>query len=323
MAKRVLLIGHPVSSSLAGALLQAAFDTAGIDARYEPVDVPLLSLPETVAGLRGDDTLGANITVPYKERVAPMVDRLTEEAHATGAVDTITREGARLVGHNTDVLGFRPTLDALVGRAKMPKAAVVLGAGGGARAVVYGLVTQGFQRVIVFNRHLHRGESLVKHFGKSAAHMELRAMPWHESVIEAELAKTKILINASSVGRTGDETPIPGELLPPELLVLDLLYTPRETRLLRDAKAAGATSVMNGDMMLLHQAAAAFGLWTGRTIAPESLREHLEAARDGNPAARDDSTAARDGNAAAPDAATPELRSEAEPQPAGAGTSEG
>jgi shikimate dehydrogenase len=121
MAKRVLLIGHPVSSSLAGALLQAAFDTAGIDARYEPVDVPLLALPETVAGLRGDETLGANITVPFKERVAPMVDRLTEEAHATGAVDTITREGTRLIGHNTDVLGFRPTLDALVGRAKMPR----------------------------------------------------------------------------------------------------------------------------------------------------------------------------------------------------------
>jgi shikimate dehydrogenase len=280
MAKRVLLIGHPVSSSLAGALLQAAFDAAGIDARYEPVDVPLLELPETVALIRGEDTLGANITVPYKERVAPMVDRLTEEAHATGAVDTVTREGPRLVGHNTDVLGFRPTLDALVGRAKMPKAAVVLGAGGGARAVVYGLITAGFQRVIVFNRHLHRGESLVKHFGKSASHMELRAMPWHESVIEAELSKTKVLVNASSVGRVPGETPIPTELLPPDLLVLDLLYQPKETRLLRDARSSGAASVMNGDLMLLHQAAAAFGLWTGRTIAPESLREHLDAARD-------------------------------------------
>jgi shikimate dehydrogenase len=209
-----------------------------------------------------------------------MVDRLTEEAHATGAVDTVTREGPRLVGHNTDVLGFRPTLDALVGRAKMPKAAVVLGAGGGARAVVYGLITAGFQRVIVFNRHLHRGESLVKHFGRSASHMELRAMPWHESVIEAELSKTKILVNASSVGRIPGETPILAELLPPDLLVLDLLYQPKETKLLRDARSAGATSVMNGDLMLLHQAAAAFGLWTGRTIAPEALRPHLDAARD-------------------------------------------
>ena len=115
----------------------------------------------------------------------------------------------------------------------MPRQAVVLGAGGGARAVVYGLITEGFPRVIVFNRHLHRAEALVKHFGRSAAHMELKAMPWHESIIEAELAKTKVLVNATSIGLHGDETPIPGELLPPDLLVLDLIY--RRTRLLRDA----------------------------------------------------------------------------------------
>lgn len=282
MAKRVLLIGHPASSdSLAGSLLQGAFGSAGIDARYEPIDIPLAGLADTVASLRADDVLGANITLPFKERIVPMVDRLTEEAHATGAVDTITREGPRLVGHNTDVLGFRPTLDALVGRQKMPKAAVVLGAGGGARAVVYGLVTGGFQRVIAFNRHLHRAEALVKHFGRSAAHMELRAMPWHESVIEAELAKTKILVNASSLGRTADETPIPAELLPPDLLVLDLLYEPRETRLLRDAKSAGAAGVMNGELMLLHQVAAAFRLWTGRAVTADALRQHLDAARSG------------------------------------------
>ena len=228
------------------------------------MDRSLIELPETIAELRGNDYLGANITVPYKDRVLTMLDRLTDEAHATGAVDTITREGSRLVGHNTDVLGFRPTLDALVGRQKMPRLAVVLGAGGGARAVVYGLITAGFQRVIVFNRHLHRAEGLVRHFGKSAAHMELRAMPWHESVIESELAKTKVLVNASSVGRDPDETPIPAELIPPELLVLDLLYQPKETRLLREAAAAGATATMNGDLMLLHQSAAAFELWTGQ-----------------------------------------------------------
>ena len=87
-----------------------------------------------------------------------MVDRLTEEAHATGAVNTLTKEGRKLVGHNTDVPGFKVALDALVGRQKMPRTAIVLGAGGGARAVVYGLIREGFQRVIVFNRHLHRAE---------------------------------------------------------------------------------------------------------------------------------------------------------------------
>ncbi len=113
----------------------------------------------------------------------------------------------------------------------------------------------------MFNRHLHRAEGLVKFFGKSAAHMELRAMPWHESIIEAELAKTRVLINATSIGLHGDEAPIPGEILPADLLVLDLVY--RRTKLLRDAAAGGCT-VADGETMLLHQGAAAFTLWTGQ-----------------------------------------------------------
>jgi shikimate dehydrogenase len=281
MSRIVVLIGHPVAHSLSLVMQQAAFDELGIDARYELLDTTLLELPERVEALRGDDYLGANVTIPHKERVAPMMDRLTEDAQATGAVNTITRDGQRLIGHNTDVPAFRTALDALVGRQKMPRAAVVLGAGGGARAVVHGLITEGFQRVIVFNRHLHRAEALVRHFGRSAAHMELRAMPWHESVIEAEMAKTKVLVNATSVGLSSDETPIPAELLPPELLVLDLIYTPAETRLLRDAKAASATATMNGDLVLLNQGAAAFELWTGRPAPMDLMRKQLEAARSG------------------------------------------
>jgi len=285
LPKRVVLIGHPVSQSLSGVLQQGAFDELGIDARYEPLDVPLINLPDTMEALRGDEYLGANISFPHKERVVPMVDRLTEEAQATGAVDTITREGSRLIGHNTDVTGFRAALDALVGRQKMPKAAVIIGAGGGARAAVYSLLTSGFQRVIVFNRHLHRAEGLVKHFGRSAAHMELRAMPWHESVIEAELAKTKVLINASAASNAGDQSPIPAELLVPELLVLDLMYIPAETQLLRDARAAGATETLNGDTMLIHQTAAAFTLWTGREIGLDFIQQRLDQVRYEQPVA--------------------------------------
>jgi shikimate dehydrogenase len=266
---------------------QAAFDKVGIDATYELVDATVMELPGRIEEIRSDDFLGANVTIPHKERVVPLVDRLTEEAHATGAVNTITREGKRLVGHNTDVPGFRKALDGLVGRQKMPRSAVVLGAGGGARAVVYGLITEGFQRVIVFNRHLHRGEALVKHFGRSAAHMELRAMPWHESVIESELSKTKVLINSTAVGLSSDETPIPAELLPPDLLVLDLVYRPRETRLLKDAKSAGAQATMNGELMLLHQGAAAFELWTGQPAPLDVMRERMETAAAGPDGAAD------------------------------------
>ena len=108
--------------------------------------------------------------------------------------------------------------------------------------------------------------------------MELKAMPWHESVIEAELARTKVLINATSIGLEGDESPIPGELIPPDLLVLDLIY--RRTKLLRDAEAAGCT-VMDGELMLLHQGAAAFTLWTGQPAPLELMHQKLVEARAG------------------------------------------
>jgi len=276
MTKRVVLIGHPVAHSLSGAMHQAAFDALGIDATYELWDRAPMELADAVTELRTDAFLGANVTIPHKERVVPLVDRLTEEAHATGAVNTITREGKRLIGHNTDVPGFRVALDRLVGKQKMPRQAVVLGAGGGARAVVYGLITEGFLRIVVFNRHLHRAETMVKHFGRSAAHMELRAMPWHESIIEAELAKAKVLVNATSVGLTSDASPIPAETLNPELMVLDLIYA--RTRLLRDAAAAGC-SVADGELMLLHQGAAAFTLWTGQPAPLELMQERLGEAR--------------------------------------------
>jgi shikimate dehydrogenase len=277
MTKRVVLIGHPVAHSLSGAMHQAAFDKLGIDARYELWDRAPGTLAEAIAELRTEDFLGANITIPYKERVVPLVDRQTDEAHITGAINTLTKEGRKLVGHNTDVVGFKTALDKAVGKQKMPRHAVILGAGGGSRAVVSALIREGFQRVIVFNRHLHRAEAMVKHFSKSAAHMELRAMPWHESIIEAELAKTKVLINATSIGLLADETPIPAEILRPELLVLDLIYA--QTRLLREAASAGCNTA-DGELMLLHQGAAAFTLWTGQPAPIDVMHAALSAARE-------------------------------------------
>jgi shikimate dehydrogenase len=278
MSKRVVLIGHPVAHSLSGAMQQAAFDAAGLDAMYELWDRAPIALADAITEVRGDEFLGANVTIPHKERVVPLIDKLTEEAQATGAVNTLTREGRRLVGHNTDVPGFAVALDKLVGRQKMPRQAVVLGAGGGARAVVYGLIRAGFQRVIVFNRHLHRAEGLVKFFGKSAAHMDLKAQPWHESIIESELARTKVLVNATSIGLNDDTSPIPGELITGDLLVLDLIY--KRTRLLRDAESAGAAA-NDGETMLLHQGAAAFTLWTGQPAPLEVMADALAAARAG------------------------------------------
>jgi len=297
MTKRVVLIGHPVAHSLSGAMQQAAFDSLGIDARYELWDRTPIELADAVGELRSDDFLGANVTIPHKERVLPMTDRQTEDAHATGAVNTITREGKRLIGHNTDVPGFRVALDRLVGKQKMPRQAVVLGAGGGARAIVYGLITEGFQRIVIFNRHLHRAEGMVKHFGRTASHMELRAMPWHDSIIESELAKTKLLVNATSIGLTSDESPILPEALHDELLVLDLIYA--RTKLLRDAAAAGCT-VADGELMLLHQGAAAFTLWTGQPAPLELMQQKLAEARAGGLRSAEGEPAGAAGAAEAP-----------------------
>jgi shikimate dehydrogenase len=279
MTHRVVLIGHPVAHSFSGGMQQAAFDALGIDARYELWDRRQVDLADAIAELRGDDFLGANVTIPHKEHVVPLVDRLTEDAQATGAVNVIARDGKKLVGHNTDVAGFKAALDKVVGRQKMPRHAVVLGAGGASRAVVSALITEGFQRIVIFNRHLHRAEGLVRHFNRSASHMDLRAMPWHESVLEAELSKTKVLVNATSVGMAPGETPIPAELLPPDLFVVDLIYNPPQTQLLKDAVAARDT-VLGGELMLLQQGARAFELWTGKPAPVEVMQAELDRARE-------------------------------------------
>jgi shikimate dehydrogenase len=258
---------------------QAAFDALGIDARYELWDRRQIDLAEAIEQLRGEDFLGANVTIPHKEHVVPLVDRLTEDAQATGAVNVISRQGTKLIGHNTDVAGFKSALDRVVGKQKMPRHAVVLGAGGAGRAVVSALISEGFQRVVVFNRHLHRAEGLVRHFGRSAAHMDLRAMPWHESVLEAELSKTKVLVNATSIGMNPGETPIPADLLQPDLFVIDLIYNPPVTQLLRDAAAARDT-VLGGEPMLLQQGARAFELWTGKAAPVEVMQAELDRARE-------------------------------------------
>jgi shikimate dehydrogenase len=279
MTNRVVLIGHPVAHSFSGAMQQAAFDALEIDARYELWDRRQIDLADAIAQLRGDDFLGANVTIPHKEHVVPMMDRLTEEAAATGAVNVISRDGKKLVGHNTDVTGFKAALDKVVGKQKMPRQAVVLGAGGASRAVVSALIGEGFQRIVIFNRHLHRAEGIVRHFGRSASHMDLRAMPWHESVLEAELSKTKVLVNATAIGMVPGETPIPAELLPPDLFVVDLIYNPPVTQLLKDAAAARCTT-LGGELMLLQQGGRAFELWTGKPAPIEAMQAALDLARE-------------------------------------------
>ena len=143
----------------------------------------------------GDDFVGALIASPHKEKASPLSDWLSDDARMSGAVNVFARIDGRLRGYNSDLDGVRAGLVSILPRVKgkWPRNAVVLGAGGGARAVVAVLIGAGFQHVVVLNRHLHKAEALVAHFSRAARHMELRARPWHDAIIEAELARAEVL----------------------------------------------------------------------------------------------------------------------------------
>jgi shikimate dehydrogenase len=159
---------------------------------------------------------------------------------------------------------------------KWPRAAVVLGAGGGARAAVAVLVGSGFQRISLFNRHLHRAEAVVTHFARMTRHMELRARPWHETIMESELSKAGLLVDASGSGAEEGASPIPAEILPEGLHLLDLVLDRAATALMRDAKARGGT-VANGRASFLASSAATFRLLTGGDPSPDVMRAALDA----------------------------------------------
>ena len=276
MPKILPLIGYPARHSAAAAVQQAALSAGQIDIVIEPWEKRPHELPAAIGLLHDDDYAGAMVAHPHKDKAPPSVDQLAETARATGAVNTIVHDGARLVGHNTDVEGVRAGLGAILPavQGKWPKQAVVLGAGAAARAVVAVLISAGFLRVAVFNRHLHRAEALVAHFKRSARHMDLRAMPWHETIVESELARAKLLVNATVIGLEEGESVLSADAIASELYVLDLVLNHPRTPLMDEAERRGGT-VANGQTAFLASSAASFRLWTGREAPMEVMRTAL------------------------------------------------
>lgn len=272
--KRVALFAYPAWHSLSPAMQNAAFEALRVDARYEAQEVPPEELPAAVESLRDSSMLGANLTIPHKETVIPLLDTVSSEAQSVGAVNTIVRRGDSLDGYTTDVVGFQRAL-ADLGSDVDGIRAVLLGAGGAGRAVAYALLMAGVSELIVHNRTADRAERLAHDFGRLG---EIRA------VTDSELAgltpEAELLVNATSLGmmRQGvafDETPIDASLLPRQGAVIDLIYRPARTRLLREAEAAGLAT-QNGMPMLVYQGAEAFSLWTGLTAPIELMREEAE-----------------------------------------------
>lgn len=275
--RRALLLAWPAGHSLSPAMHGAAFRALGLDARYEAVAVPPEGLAQAVAALRAPEVLGANVTVPHKEAVLGLLDGLEPEAAAIGAVNTIQKDGARLVGANTDAAGFLRALREDAGVDPAGARVVVLGAGGAARAVVWALLAAGADRVAVHNRSPARAEALAAAF---AARGAVRVL--EPAALAAELGPADLLVNTTSVGmardgRDPDQSPLPAGLLPRRAFVADLVYRPARTRLLRDAEAAGL-AVQNGLPMLVRQGAEAFERWTGRAAPVAVMQAAAEAA---------------------------------------------
>ena len=242
----------------------AAFRVAGIGAVYEARQVSAAELAQAIAGLRAPDVLGANLSLPHKEAALPLLDHLTPAARAIGAVNTVINTGGVLTGDNTDAPGFLAALE-MAGDAAQG-AAVVLGAGGAARAAVWALRSQG-RPVYVVNRTPGKALALTRELGGEA--LGASAVPWHE---------VGLIVNASSAGLDAPEqSPLP-ELpaLAPGALVYDMVYKPAQTRLMQDARAAGHRTE-NGLGMLAQQARLAFLAWTGQDISIEVFLEALEA----------------------------------------------
>lgn len=263
--QQAYLFADPAAHSLSPQMHRAAFAYAGIDGTYTARRVLAAELPEAVAGLRQSGVLGANLSLPHKQTVLPLLDELTPAAQAIGAVNTVVQKSGRLSGDNTDAPGFLAAL----ADADAPKGglSVVLGAGGAARAAVYALRQVGHE-VLIVNRTHARAQALATQLGGRAAWPE--TVPW---------SAVTLLINASSAGLDApDDSPLPVfPQLDTRALVYDMVYRPAETRLLRDARAAGLRAE-NGLGMLAHQARLAFAAWSGTDVPVSVFLEALNPA---------------------------------------------
>lgn len=272
MTRRACVIGYPIEHSRSPMIHGYWLKEAGIDGSYGRASVTPEDFPAFVGDLAAQGLVGANVTVPHKEAAFRLARVEDPVAQSLGAVNTLWLEGGVLKGANTDVEGFLANLDAgAPGWDRTLARAVVLGAGGAARAVLYGLKQRGVAEILVVNRTLERAQSLATHFGPP-----LRALPWSD--LQAALAGSGLLVNTTSLGMAGQPAlDIDLAPLPREALVTDIVYVPLETPLLALARERGHP-IVDGLGMLLYQAVPGFERWFGvRPNVTAGLRALIEA----------------------------------------------
>jgi shikimate dehydrogenase len=258
----------------------AAFEKLGLDSSYEAIDVEPDDLPAAIGELR-KRLAGFNVTLPHKESILPLLDELDPDAKLIGAVNTVLSRNGALIGYNTDVTGFLQCVEPVRSRIQEGHVAV-LGAGGSARAVLYGLLRHLEPvTVTIFNRTLERSELLSQELESVRKGTRILTESLFDDALQNNIEKADVIINTTSVGMKpyADASPLEDVQLNKNQVVVDLIYTPLETRLLKSASKVGATPI-GGLEMLLQQGAASFTLWTGKPMPVDEIRtillEHLQ-----------------------------------------------
>ncbi|MFO0925471.1 MAG: shikimate dehydrogenase [Gemmataceae bacterium] len=268
----VAVFGQPVAENPTQVMIEAAFRALGLDWRYLTIEVAPADLPDAIRGMRAMGFRGGNCTIPHKVAVTRLLDELTPAAQAIGAVNCIVRQGDRLLGENTDGKGFLESVQAVGPVAG--KKAVLLGAGGAARAVGVELLRAGAAAITVVNRSEGRGRELLAVLDRVAPG-KATFVPWRGDY--AVPAGTDLLVYATAIGRVPDvdaRVPLDVATLRPGMVVCDIIPNPPRTRLVWDAEARGCT-VLDGLGMLVNQGVIGIRLWTGRDPDPAVMRQAL------------------------------------------------
>ena len=279
------LIGYPVSHSLSPKIQTAALKACGLEGDYSLFPIhpdDKAGLADWISRIRTREITGLNVTIPHKQNVIEFLDELTPASHAIGAVNVIYFQNDRLIGENTDAPGFLSDLKkflATEARGCRDLRALILGAGGSARAVVYALIKGGWQ-VTILSRRIEQAQQLARAFTSSQlTNSQLTNYQLQITTFTGLQPSTfDLIVNTTPVGMSPntDQSPWPANLpFPPRAAVYDLVYNPRETKLVCDARAQGLQAI-TGLGMLIEQAALGFALWTGIKAPSEIFRSAVE-----------------------------------------------